>query len=161
VTAAVQSPGNIYDADGTLVIAGARMGTGAAGSALASDAAGNLSLQPAMSLQAATPLAGFALQNGTPAILAWTAPADGKMHRVTLLVTQHVTSGETGGQLSFSFFAPDGSGPGVLSFAGGFGSGFAGIEQAAVIAPGTTVTFGQATALTAGVAAVWAEIWGS
>jgi hypothetical protein len=47
MTASVSGPGDIYDAGGALVVAGARIAAGAAaGSVLTSDAAGNLALQP-------------------------------------------------------------------------------------------------------------------
>lgn len=43
----VSGPGDIYDASGTLVVAGAHLTGGSPGSVLTSDATGNLSLQPA------------------------------------------------------------------------------------------------------------------
>lgn len=114
-----------------------------------------------LTLQATTGVAGTALVNGTPTILSWTAPNDGQMHRAVLIVSQHVTSSETGGQLAYMFNAPDGSGPAANPFAGNFGVGFAGIINVALIAPGSVFSFKQNTALTVGAAMVWAEIWGS
>ncbi len=46
MTAAVSSPGDIYDANGTLIIAGARLASAASGNVLTVDANGNLSPQP-------------------------------------------------------------------------------------------------------------------
>ena len=40
---------------------------------------------------------GFALQNGTPTILEWTAPNDGKLHVVLTALLVVVTNPETGG----------------------------------------------------------------
>jgi hypothetical protein len=112
--------------------------------------------------QAATPVAGVALVNGTPSILTWTAPADGAQHRVSVLATLDVTSTETGGAVGVTVTAPDGT-SGTLSL-------FAGAHTAALYGPvapmdliiesGSTVTIAQTSALTGGAATVWAEIWG-
>lgn len=114
---------------------------------------------------AATPLAGFALQNGTPTIISWTAPNDGKLHRFLLSATQHVTSAQTGGGVNVTYTAPDGSAGTLFPFGAGNGVGVSGplaASQGPVeVEAGSTVTVVQGGALTAGAATVWAELWGS
>jgi hypothetical protein len=109
---------------------------------------------------ATTGLTGYAKINGTGNILTWTAPNDGNMHRVLLLINQHVTSGETGGQLQYSSYFPDDT-QGNLPFAGGYGVGYGTFTYSSLVYPGTTFVLSQHTALTAGAATVWAELWGS
>jgi hypothetical protein len=112
--------------------------------------------------QAATPVAGFALQNATPTILSWTAPNNGQVHRFWLIAVQHVTSLETGGEVDLAFTLPDGTTvSGVVMFAAGSSAGASSANIPRLIESGTAVTITQATALTAGAAVVWAEIWGS
>lgn len=117
---------------------------------------------PILGLLAATPVAGFALQNGTPNILTWTAPADGQMHRVLVHAGLRVTSAETGGAVTLTVIQPDGSTYAPGAFAGGSGtnatSGFTAMHP---VQAGSTVTLAQSSALTAGAAVVWAELWGS
>jgi hypothetical protein len=109
---------------------------------------------------------GFALTDGTPTILTWTAPDDGSLHRFELAFNGVVTSNLTGGAINATFFAPDGL---TESFFGiwnannptgahQFANGASGVIT---IAPGTTVTVYQSSAVTAGAATVWPEIWGS
>jgi hypothetical protein len=118
---------------------------------------------PGLFRQAATPVTGFALQNATPAILSWTAPNDGQLHRVLLLASIDVTSAETGGAVGLNFTAPDGtSSPFQPVFAAGLGvNAAAGTALAVMCKAGSTVFFNQTSALSAGAAVVWAEIWGS
>jgi hypothetical protein len=119
---------------------------------------------PSMSLQAATPFAGVALVNGTPVILTWTAPNDGRLHRHLILASEDVLSAMTGGYVSVSFTAPDGAVFTYTLFNGGVAStGFNGslFTYPVIVRPGTNVTVNQSTALTAGSATLWAEIWGS
>lgn len=118
-----------------------------------------------MGLLAATPLTGVALVNGTQTFLTWTAPSDGQLHRVIVASVIHVTSAETGGQIQQIYTPFPGGAPhnGVL-FNAGLGSDTAGQVAAAIfspVAPGSTVTVSQTSALTAGAATLWAEIWGS
>ena len=47
---------------------------------------------PVFGLLASTPAAGFALINGTTTILSWTAPADGKNHRLSVFASAHISS---------------------------------------------------------------------
>ena len=105
--------------------------------------------------------AGFPLQNATPGILSWTAPNDGLMHRVMVITFQNVTSAETGGVVSMTNTDPQGT-PHVSGlYAGGSGVGVQYASQLRLVAPGTTVTVNQTSALTLGAATVWAEIWAS
>lgn len=112
-------------------------------------------------LVATTGVNGFMLQNATPNILSWTAPNDGNMHRLIVFATLHVTSSETGGKVVLNFTAPDGGTGSNSMTAGGTAAGvFATDVPFCVCAEaGTTATLAQATALTAGAAVVWAEIW--
>jgi hypothetical protein len=117
-----------------------------------------------MVVQAATPLTGFALQNGTPNILQWTAPNDGKLHWVFIATYLRVTSAETGGQVNISWTDPSGNGTATGLLNGGKGTGATGSDSSSwsvniAVQPGTTVTLLQATALTGGAATLWAQIW--
>jgi hypothetical protein len=119
----------------------------------------------AMALLASTPTAGFPLQNATPTILTWTAPADGKNHRAILFLMLHVTSADTGGQI-LSEYTSNFSGATTFfaqNYAGGLGTDTDGQPASQfmfTIAPGSTVTLVQNTALTLGAATLWAELWG-
>lgn len=128
------------------------------------DAAGSAAAVSAATLQkqAATSLSGYTLVNGTGNIITWTAPSDGAMHRFILVGLLRVTGTETGGAISVSFTAPDGtaSGPQQVSAAGQAAGlhNFSTIFNT-VVQPGSTVTVSQTSALTAGAAVWWGEIW--
>lgn len=119
----------------------------------------------AMGQRAATALAGFALQNGTPTILTYTTPSDGVMHRFQVLGDLVVTSAETGGAVSITFTDPASVVRTVGVWNGGLGTGFTGAGSIGpnmfTVAPGTAVSLVQGTALTVGAASVYAELWGS
>jgi hypothetical protein len=113
-----------------------------------------------------TGLAGFALQNATPNILQWTAPNDGKLHWMIIATYIRVTSAETGGQVGLSWTDPASQGVTTGLINGGRSAGAQGSDSSnwsvnIAIAPGTTVTLSQLTALTGGAATVWAEMWAS
>lgn len=116
---------------------------------------------------AVTAAGGFALQNGTPTILSWTAPNDGAMHWVTSIPALiHVTGAETGGLVQVSYFGFTGAAQHVATlFAAGLGTDTAGQAAANAfsfpVAPGTVVAVTQTSALTAGAAVVFASIWAS
>ena len=119
---------------------------------------------PVLKLLAATPAAGFALQNGTPNILTWTAPADGKLHRVFLWAMKVVSSAETGGAIGYQWTTPDGShfsnyGIDVGGNAAGFATQYA-QPWNLMVESGSTITLNQTSALTAGASIEWAEFWG-
>lgn len=115
-------------------------------------------------LQAATPVAGFALQNGTPTVISWTAPNDGKLHYVAVFAEIVVSNAETGGQITAILNDPAGGNHNREVIQGGQGAGFVGMDggsQTFVIQAGSTFSIVQNTALTAGAATLWAGIWGS
>ena len=120
-----------------------------------------------LQLQESTGLAGFALINGTPTIISWSVPNDGQMHRYEIFMIIKVASSETGGQVNLNFTAPDGTPQSIEAFAGGLpGPGIhfpvnSNGTGAVVVAPGTIVSITEQTALTAGAAVLYAEIWGS
>jgi len=114
--------------------------------------------------RAATPVAGFAKQNGTPTIISWTVPNDGQLHRVMLFASADVTSAETGGQVSLNVVYPDGAAPPWTVFSGNQGTGTDFSQHANIafiVGAGSTVTLTQTSALTGGATTVWAELWGS
>jgi hypothetical protein len=127
---------------------------------------GILSAVGTLAKQAATPLAGFALQNATPTILTWTPPNDGQLHRYHLIVFLLVTSNTTGGDISITFNDPANfsSHPTVIlggtQGTGPHGTTLQGYEDIPVPG-GQAVTLSQTSAMTVGAATLWAEIWGS
>ena len=115
-----------------------------------------------MLLQAATAAAGYTLVNGTGNIITWTTPNDGLLHRVLIISLLSVTVAETGGQCTFTTVAPDGTSLTQFTEPGARGTGAYSDAPVQVIAgANTTITIRQNTALTAGAAKMWAEIWGS
>lgn len=115
---------------------------------------------PVLGQLASTGITGVPLQNGTPTFLSWTAPADGQMHRVLIFVSLEVISAETGGQINQAYTNPWGSSVNSQLLAGGL-SGSTATFAEHLVAPGSTVSVAQSTALTGGTASLWAEIWGS
>jgi hypothetical protein len=108
--------------------------------------------------------AGFALQNGTPNILTWTAPNDGALHRVALFAVKHVTSTETGGVIAVTYTLPDGTASAAHTLLGGSQASGDLVPSGAflvLVEANTTVTVKQNSALTGGASIMWAEIWGS
>ena len=116
-----------------------------------------------LALQKSTGPAGFALQNGTPTILSWTAPSDGQLHRIFVIGSGVATVAETGGGVNVNYALPNGNvTPFPLLIPGGQGAGYiAAGYVAAIVGSGAVVTVQQGSALTAGAAILWAEIWGS
>lgn len=114
-----------------------------------------------LSLLAATPVTGFALQDATPNLLTWTAPADGRLHRVFAIANYLVTSAATGGELLLQFTNPNGAFESVELVAGGGGTGFQTIFPSYYLCQANETVYLTQTALTAGAATVWAELWGS
>lgn len=111
---------------------------------------------------ATTGNAGFALQNGTPNIISWTAPSDGNMHRVLFIGGVRVTSTQTGGQVNVGFTDPGGTTGAKAVIAGTNAAGF--VEPNAggtvfLIQAGSTITVLQGNALTGGNGTLWAELW--
>lgn len=121
-------------------------------------------LSPALARKAATPAAGFALQNGTPTILSWAVPSDGQQHPVTVFASIGVTSPQTGGGVICNATAPDGTSNGFTIFGGGLGAGFranTATVASLIVGAGSAVTLQQQSAQTGGAALVWAELWGA
>ena len=120
---------------------------------------------PALALQAATPLAGYTLVNGTGTVISWAVPNDGKLHRVLVTGSILVTVTEVGGLIQLGWTAPGGAAQQFSQLAAAaLASSAAGQVLGTyelVVAPGTTVTVAQNSALTVGAATLWAEIWGS
>jgi hypothetical protein len=113
-------------------------------------------------LQASTGAAGYALVNGTGNIVTWTTLNDGAIHRFIILGGTSISSAETGGVIAVSFNYPDGSSSTFTLDPGGHASGHAAFAAClAVCQANTVVTVKQTSALTAGAAVSWAEIWGS
>lgn len=116
--------------------------------------------------QAATPVAGYTLVNGTGTIITWTAPNDGLLHRVLVMAVLHVTSNETGGQVSVTVTIPDGTVSQKNLFSAAQNTGIFwpisfSYPQQQLVEANTAVTVAQTSALTGGAAVVWVEIWGS
>lgn len=117
-----------------------------------------------LALAAATPSGGYALVNGTPNVITWTAPADGLEHRVSVAGQAHITSAATGGAVDVNFTMPDGTSSGYTWINGGQGAGYSYSQydpSTIVVKPGSTVTVRQSSALTGGAVLLWAEIWAS
>ncbi len=138
-----------------------RLAIGAAGQSLGITAGAPAWLQ-ALQPQATTGTGGYTLINGTGNIITWAVPNDGALHRFLIFINLLVTSAQTGGAAGLSgLVSPSGAShsPGLL--AGGAGAGLTQIDNAYFAQAGSTVTLAQTSALTAGAAVVWAEIWGS
>lgn len=117
-----------------------------------------------LGLVAATPYpAGFPLQNGTPVIATWTAPNDGRQHRVVCYAGQHVLSATTGGQINLTFTGPDGGSPPVGIFPSGLPGGYTPSTNGPgyIVKAGTQVIVQQVAAVTVGAATLFLELWAS
>ena len=146
-------PGNLTVNPGNLTISG-------------SVTAGSSPGGPFPELVQTTGVGGFALQNGTPTILSWTAPNDGNEHRFLFYGARTVTVAETGGAMVFTYTPPGGGAAIATTVAGGTsGVGTGGLGNVACItgvaAANTVVSLAQSSALTAGACQVNAEIWAS
>jgi hypothetical protein len=119
--------------------------------------AGTLTGLTGMSLQATTGSAGVALINGTQSVLSWTAPTDGNLHVISWSILLHVTSAETGGSMATGISGLYTSGN-ISS--GGIGIGWSQFGGTATLPSGDTWAITQSTALTAGAAIAYAQIWG-
>lgn len=136
-------------------------GTPSAGQILEATGANAASWQNGMVQQAATAVAGYTMINGTGNIITWTPPNDGLLHRAMVIFTLHVSVLEVGGAVGVALTKPDGSASNSQIDAGAHAAGgvfaIAGFEVQA----GQPVTVQQTSALTAGAAVAWCEIWGS
>lgn len=107
---------------------------------------------------AATGGGGFPLQDGTPVILAWTAPSDGETHSFLIQFRMRNTRQQAGGKVQFTFGDSDqainlnsGSEPGIDH------ENETGNTWLAM--PGEVITVQQVEPLTAGDGTVYCEIW--
>lgn len=104
----------------------------------------------------------FVLQNGTPTILSYTLPNDGRLHGVLVVASCVPTASMTGGACTFSF--TDGAsgnvtGP-LTAFAGGFGVGsLPGTSSGQLLSGGSTITIAQSSALTVGAGTLRVRIY--
>ena len=102
---------------------------------------------------ARTPTAGIALVNGTPTLMTYNVPNDGKNHSIKINAELAVGGvGETGGGVGIGFTLADGTvvAPTTQLFAGNFALNTQNQNNITKLcAPGTTYTVVQ-TALTAG-----------
>jgi hypothetical protein len=115
-----------------------------------------------LALQATTGSTGYTLVNNTGNIITWTAPNDGVMHRVMLVMNTDVSSSATGGQISISITSPNSASHAPVVLAASQTAAYYYNQMAFfLVAPNTSVTLQQTTALTAGAALLWAEIWAS
>jgi hypothetical protein len=118
---------------------------------------GTLAGLTGMTLQATTGSAGVALINGTQVVVTWTAPTDGNLHVVAWSMLLHITSAETGGSMATGINGLYTAGN--LS-SGGAGTGWSQYGGTATVPSGDTWFISQTTALTAGAAIAYAQIWG-
>ena len=117
---------------------------------------------PALGVQAATPVAGYSLVNGTGNIIQWTTPNDGKSHTAMVSASMDITSGQTGGQITVAYTLPDGTSGNHTLFSPNTGVGIVTpvANFSIEVQANSTVTIAQASALTVGAAVMWAKIWG-
>jgi hypothetical protein len=120
------------------------------------------------STYAASPTNGFELAtSGTPPIdiLTWTAPDDGKWHRVVVTGEMAVAAAATGGQVNMTFTDPHGTAQTYTNlWRPSLAAGFTGpTGQARLIAaPKAKVTIYQQTLVTGGGPVMgFVELWGS
>lgn len=132
----------------------------ASGGTGATTAAAGLTDLGGLVLQASTPAAGVALINGTQNILTWTAPVDGGLHYAYLVCLIVVATAETGGAIGTNLTEADNTSrtPGVN--AGGAAAGAIRAQGFYMVHSGSAVTVQQTSALTAGAATIWAQLWG-
>lgn len=112
-------------------------------------------------MQAATPVAGYALVNGTGTIISWAVPNDGNLHSAMIISSMNVTVNEVGGQLAVSFTVPDGTAFLSSFLAAAQTTGVKTTSFFGSVKAGTTVALTQNTALTSGTSVAWAQIWGA
>ena len=121
---------------------------------------GTLSAPGLLTKVATTGTAGVALINGNLTILTWTAPNDGKTHTVFIAASITVTAAETGGQCNVNGTSPGGA-YGTLFFSSSQAAATYPAQgtQVYVVGPGDTLSLAQVSALTAGAATVYGEMW--
>ena len=116
-----------------------------------------------MALGTSTGTAGYGLINNTATILAWVAPADGNLHRVMVISELSVATTQVSGSIAVAYTTPDGTQHAQTPYAGALTAG-GHLPNPVIRVPvqaGATVTMYQSSAMSSGVATLWAEIWGS
>lgn len=119
-------------------------------------------------LRASTGVTGFPLQNATPTILSWTTPNDGAMHRAIVRGFTYISVATTGGQISLNYTPPSAAGAqSNVILTGTHGTGYVpngatgpDTEISVLLAPNTTISVVQSSAMTAGTATFYGELWG-
>ena len=117
-----------------------------------------------LGLQATTGAAGYTLVNGTGNIITWTPPNDGNLHRFLVFLYMYVSSATTGGALGLNFYDPDFNLVQETLLSATQGAGSHGVTLGGyslmVCRYNQIVEITQSSAMTAGAATAWAEIWG-
>jgi hypothetical protein len=122
---------------------------------------GSPAWQPGFTLQAQTAAAGVSLINGTQTLASWTTPNDGNIHHFIATAYVYATSTMTGGQINNAFTDLAGNAASWSFISGGVAAGgWSSDYMILMCKANTTVTITQSTAMTAGAAKCWAEIWG-
>ena len=112
-------------------------------------------------LQASTATAGYTLVNSTGTVITWTAPNDGLLHTVMVAASLHVTTNETGGTIQVAWTEPGGVGNAVTLASGAQAANNDATNPVMIVVKANTaVNVNQSSALTAGAATLWAQIWG-
>lgn len=110
---------------------------------------------------AETSSTGVALINGTQTILSATVPNDGKVHQLIATSKKVITTALTGGDVATSWTQPPGTASTLALPSTSVGTTYTSttvLSKGSLLKPGTTVTFRQTTAMTAGAAKVYAKI---
>lgn len=105
----------------------------------------------------ATSATGVALINGTQTILSTTVPNDGHPHIAWVSTTKAVTTALTGGQTAIKATEAPALAYSLLTTATAVGTAHS-VASALLVAPNTTITVTQTTAMTAGAAKLYARI---
>lgn len=122
----------------------------------------NSSWQPGLFVLATLTTAGYTYINGTGNIISYTFPNDGLTHRVLPSGELVVATTQTGGQIQMTYTSPDGVVRTAQLDAGGHVNGTFTLNNTSyTVAPNSTVTIKQNTALQAGAAVLYPELWGS
>jgi hypothetical protein len=164
----VPASGLGYNGDAYYNISNGRIYVKAAGAWSLNNVVDMSLLATTASLAGSQPAAGYPLVNGTGTILSWTSPNDGAMHRVMVIGELLVTVGapSVGGAISLNYTDPAGAAVtlsnvwsgGQTAQAAPFGPTG---QSRILVAPNSTTTLVQGTALSTGTATLWAELWGS
>lgn len=121
-------------------------------------------IEGVLSKKASTGIDGYQLINGTGVIISADIPDDGNLHTVLIPVLMNVTAAETGGIIAITFTDPAGNAGNIVTLiSGNQATGIGGADHSQnasiTVGPNSTVTVEQYSALTAGAATLYAEIW--